>query len=67
MYQCGKMAIISKRYNCRTVYYYLNFIKKILYVWVFEYLQNKSEWKHIGLLMIVTSVDGRRQESKLDI
>lgn len=28
MYQCGKMAIISKRYNCRTVYYYLNFIKK---------------------------------------
>lgn len=43
MYQCGKMAIISKRYNCRTVYYYLNFIKKILYVRVFEYLQNKSE------------------------
>jgi len=67
MYQCGKMAVIIKKYNCKTVYYYLNFILKILYVRVFEYSQNKSEWKHIRLLMIVISVDGRSLESKLNI
>ena len=66
MYQCGKMAIISKKYNFETVYYYLNFILKILYVQVFEYSQNNLN-ENIRLLVIVTSIDGRRQESKLDI
>ena len=66
MYQCGKMAIISKKYNFGTVYYYLNFILKILYVQVFEYSQNNLN-ENIRLLVIVISIDGRRQESKLDI